>query len=273
MNHQNKMHYRDSHPCSRRFPELFAGWILALAFLLAVILCPVKVQAYTDAEKRQAKAWLSSHGYPPTEDGAWQAYSDWLDGKWWDEFGSPDEYFGVGEGDDDEDGDEDDGKKPTAATQKSQDGSGKGKSGGGSGGSGSGNGGSGSGDGEDGTGPGQSGAGNLIGAMEGETESETSLESSISTEGADAEGKNTGTIPDSSAKGVPAIPAVPIGATTAAEAELPTAATQADIQELVEAVEETDEDRVGRMMPLAMAGIGAVAVLLIGVIVWDHRKR
>lgn len=37
--------------------------------------------AYTEEEKAAAKAWLSQNGYPPTMDGAQQAYQDYLDGK------------------------------------------------------------------------------------------------------------------------------------------------------------------------------------------------
>ena len=92
---------------------------ICLLLITLVISFAPAAHAYTQEQKNQAKAWLSAHGYPPTEDGAWQAYSDWLDGQWWDEFGSPAEYFGW---DEEEDEDEDDGdeEEPTAATQKSQ---------------------------------------------------------------------------------------------------------------------------------------------------------
>ena len=88
---------------------------LCLLLIIVVLSYAPTAHAYTQEQKNQAKAWLSAHGYPPTEDGAWQAYSDWLDGQWWDEFGSPAEYFGW-----DEDEDDDDEERPTAATQKSQ---------------------------------------------------------------------------------------------------------------------------------------------------------
>ena len=97
--------------CSARGRFLVAVFMIILIFC-SIFLCPRDAFSYTAEQKRAAKAWLSSHGYPPTEDGAWQAYSDWLDGKWWDEFGSPAEYFG-----DDEEGEEDE-DRPTAATQK-----------------------------------------------------------------------------------------------------------------------------------------------------------
>lgn len=41
----------------------------------------ITVRAYTDEQKKQAKAWLSAHGYPPTMEGAYQAYQDYLSGK------------------------------------------------------------------------------------------------------------------------------------------------------------------------------------------------
>lgn len=37
--------------------------------------------AYTEEEKAAVKAWLIEHGYPPTMDGAEQAYQDYLNGK------------------------------------------------------------------------------------------------------------------------------------------------------------------------------------------------
>lgn len=103
----------------RKIMMRIAAAALCLFLALGLILHPVTAQAYTEEQKRQAKAWLSAHGYPPTEDGAWAAYDDWLNGQWWDEFGSPDEYFGVGEGDD-EDEEDDEEEQPTAATQRSQ---------------------------------------------------------------------------------------------------------------------------------------------------------
>ncbi|MBP3852250.1 MAG: hypothetical protein J6D36_06880 [Erysipelotrichaceae bacterium] len=87
--------------------------VMAMTFFLAI--SPIQASAYTQEQKQAAKAWLSSHGYPATEDGAWQAYSDWLDGKWWDEFGSPDEYFGADDADDEE---EEEGEAIIPATQK-----------------------------------------------------------------------------------------------------------------------------------------------------------
>ena len=67
---------------------------------------------YTEEQKQRAKDWLRSHGYAPTRDGAYQAYYDWLDGKWWEEMGAPSYYFDTEE--------EEESEKPTAATQKSQ---------------------------------------------------------------------------------------------------------------------------------------------------------
>ena len=65
---------------------------------------------YTEEQKQMAKNWLSAHGYPPTMDGAYAAYDDWLDGMWWDEIGSPAEIFGY----DDEE------EEPTAARQNDE---------------------------------------------------------------------------------------------------------------------------------------------------------
>ena len=55
--------------------------------------------------------------------------------------------------------------------------------------------------------------------------------------------------------------------------EEPTAATQADIEDLVGAVEEKDSERTKKNLPLALAGLGCVAVLFIGAIWWDRRRR
>lgn len=38
-------------------------------------------KAYTEEQKQAAKAWLSAHGYPPTKEGAYQAYQDYQNGK------------------------------------------------------------------------------------------------------------------------------------------------------------------------------------------------
>ena len=49
--------------------------VLVAGCMTVVSFCPVSsVKAYTEAEKKQAKAWLSAHGYPPTKGGAYQAY-------------------------------------------------------------------------------------------------------------------------------------------------------------------------------------------------------
>ena len=61
-------------------------WILGLCSIcMFVCVQPVKVEAYTYAEKQMAKDWLSAHGYPPTWAGAEAAYQDYLNGKWQDE--------------------------------------------------------------------------------------------------------------------------------------------------------------------------------------------
>ncbi len=43
-------------------------------------------EGYSEEDIAAAKAWLSAHGYPPTRAGAEQAYQDYLDGKFDDEF-------------------------------------------------------------------------------------------------------------------------------------------------------------------------------------------
>lgn len=61
--------------------------VLVFLFVLAGSICrsansPATVtKAYTEEQKQQAKAWLSAHGYPPTREGAYQAYSDYQSGK------------------------------------------------------------------------------------------------------------------------------------------------------------------------------------------------
>lgn len=57
--------------------------------LICLVLPATSAFAYTEKQKRQAKSWLKRHGYPPTRDGAYQAYDDYLGGKYWDEFGPP----------------------------------------------------------------------------------------------------------------------------------------------------------------------------------------
>lgn len=55
---------------------------ITLSITAACSLSPQKeVLAYTQEEKQMVKDWLSAHGYAPTWDGAYQAYQDYLDGK------------------------------------------------------------------------------------------------------------------------------------------------------------------------------------------------
>lgn len=59
---------------------------LLIIIILSVTVSPViwpehKANAYTEEQKEQAKAWLSSHGYSPTKEGAYKAYQDYKDGK------------------------------------------------------------------------------------------------------------------------------------------------------------------------------------------------
>ena len=61
--------------------------LLVFLFVLAGCICqtvnsPAMVtKAYTEEQKQQVKEWLSAHGYPPTMEGAYQAYSDYQSGK------------------------------------------------------------------------------------------------------------------------------------------------------------------------------------------------
>ncbi len=61
--------------------------LLIFLFVLAGCICqtvnsPAMVtKAYTEEQKQQVKEWLSAHGYPPTMEGAYQAYSDYQSGK------------------------------------------------------------------------------------------------------------------------------------------------------------------------------------------------
>lgn len=57
----------------------FVGFVLIGSVVNYVPIC---VEAeYTEEQKQQAKAWLSAHGYAPTQAGASQAYQDYLNGK------------------------------------------------------------------------------------------------------------------------------------------------------------------------------------------------
>ena len=236
---------------------VFAAVITA-AFISS-FLAPASAHAYTREQKEAAKAWLSSHGYPPTEDGAWQAYSDWLDGKWWDEFGSPDEYYGRG----DDDGEEEE-ESPTAATQKSEtedqdrgkgaetlvdvmhddDGEGRDDSGNGENG----------GNGED--------AGTDSETPDAETTSEerSAEESSEKVQSSEDPAASQNAGPEAGT------------AESASEETEPTAATQADINDMVEAVSDSDTDRGERTLPFAIGGMSLVALLLVGFVIWDRRR-
>ena len=210
--------------------------LMIVLILCSAFLCPRNAFSYTQEQKRAAKAWLSSHGYPPTEDGAWQAYSDWLDGKWWDEFGSPAEYFG-----DDEEGEEDE-DGPTAATQKPD---------------------------PDQANSGQNGsrrrsdAETLADVMSGEngsaeetaeTETETESETETTEEAESTVEEESSAVQSGESVGEP------------------TEATQADIMDMVDAATEKDSDRAKKNLPFAVAGLALVAALLGLVIYHDHRK-
>ncbi len=62
----------------KKFYIIAALLISTLTFQASVL----PAQAYTEEEKQMVKNWLSSHGYSPTMDGAYQAYQDYLDGKY-----------------------------------------------------------------------------------------------------------------------------------------------------------------------------------------------
>ena len=216
--------------------RILTAVLMIVMILCSAFLCPRNAFSYTAEQKRAAKAWLSSHGYPPTEDGAWQAYSDWLDGQWWDEFGSPEEYFN---GEDEEDGDEEEEDRPKAATQKAdpdQQNTGAGQ----------------------GTGGKRSDAETLTDLMSGENEEESTEETE--TETTEEEMEST------------AEEELPVVSVEESSEEAPTAATQADIMDLVDATEEKDSDRVKENLPFAIGGLAVVALLLGLVIYFDRRK-
>ncbi len=64
-------------------------WIFGIMVLVLTLIWNVSFtsNAYTEEEKRQAKAWLSAHGYSPDQAGANQAYQDYLNGKFDEELG------------------------------------------------------------------------------------------------------------------------------------------------------------------------------------------
>lgn len=220
--------------------RLLTAVLMIVMILCSAFLCPRNAFSYTAEQKRAAKAWLSSHGYPPTEDGAWQAYSDWLDGQWWDEFGSPEEYFN---GEDEEDGDEEEEDRPTAATQQAdpdQQNTGDAQGNGGQ----------------------RSDAETLTGVMSGENGEEESTEET-ETETTEEETETTEITAEEE------LPLVPVEESSEEE---PTAATQADIMDLVDATEEKDSDRVKENLPFAIGGLAVVALLLGLVIYFDRRK-
>ena len=66
----------------------FKKWMIVILSVAAFVFCVgTPTKAYTEEEKQQAKAWLSSHGYSPDAGGAQQAYQDYLNGKFDDELG------------------------------------------------------------------------------------------------------------------------------------------------------------------------------------------
>ena len=72
----------------KRFMKIYKKVIMifALCFTMGITLFftdrnVMTAYAYTEEEKAAAKAWLSQNGYPPTMDGAQQAYQDYLNGK------------------------------------------------------------------------------------------------------------------------------------------------------------------------------------------------
>lgn len=214
------------------FAHMKRIFLVILVWIVALAVCPFSAKAYTEEEKKAAKSWLSAHGYPPTEDGAWEAYSDWLDGMWWDEFGSPDEYFGVGEGDDE---DEDDEEKPTAATQRSQ------------------------GEGADA----DAGAGMLIGAL---AETDTA-----ESEGLAADESTESYTEESTEETAREQEAAAVIETTVEES--PTAATQGALDIIYEQIDENNAEKEQKAVPFALAGIGAVGVLLAGALILEKRKK
>lgn len=57
---------------------------IATMIFTVCVLCFVyvaEVSAYTEEQKQSAKAWLSSHGYSPTKEGAYSALADFREGR------------------------------------------------------------------------------------------------------------------------------------------------------------------------------------------------
>ena len=57
-------------------------YILVISVIISgLLLSHTNSNAYTEEQIRQAKAWLSAHGYSPSREGAYQAYADYKNGK------------------------------------------------------------------------------------------------------------------------------------------------------------------------------------------------
>lgn len=57
-------------------------YILVISVIISgLLLSHTNSNAYTEEQIKQAKAWLSAHGYSPSREGAYQAYADYKNGK------------------------------------------------------------------------------------------------------------------------------------------------------------------------------------------------
>jgi len=65
--------------------KLLSRVIVSLLCTMFVLCSTVMAHDYTEEQVQAAKSWLSSHGYPPTEAGANQAYADFENGMWHDD--------------------------------------------------------------------------------------------------------------------------------------------------------------------------------------------
>lgn len=65
----------------KRMRQLMCICVILFGMCLVSCAYAVEISAYTDEQKQSAKAWLSSHGYSPTKEGAYSALSDYREGR------------------------------------------------------------------------------------------------------------------------------------------------------------------------------------------------
>ena len=92
---------------------------MAAVMVLSGLMCVrTRSYAYTEEQKRQAKAWLSAHGYSPDAGGAAAAYQDYLNGKFDEELGiTREETTGSSQSAYDDSGDDDKEEKTTEESE------------------------------------------------------------------------------------------------------------------------------------------------------------